>query len=354
MRSQLHKQHSTHHLFQTCKMKILPWILCQITRHPRSRVRAGMDFQWTNSMVHNLFRIYELIFWRREGIRREVSAIVGKGGKQYTFYHSWESLFAFCETCIKRFVSAPFKKIPVFNITIPIMWTTTGMPVISSPYLFAIAFVVKTDPDQNTGSRSTASLTIDGTGTNSVMVGFASGFNSSNCLSATFNSSSMTNIDSSTYSLGNQSYIFIILPSQTSASAVCTSSPSGRIDWGVAVYSGCNQSVTVDSHSNGTGLATSHFTHSTTVVASNCWLFASIRNDQTNVVTYDSQTHNMMGIQPFVTCVDSNTTVGTGSQAQGETTGIGATNWWFAMMSVAPASATATVNVSTLPFMGAG
>src|SRR5690349_16076088 len=69
---------------------ILPAILAILTNHPRYLPKI----EWANdSCVHNIFRLYELIFWRRVGIRAELSSYLKDGRTSY-YCHSWESVFA--------------------------------------------------------------------------------------------------------------------------------------------------------------------------------------------------------------------------------------------------------------------
>lgn len=47
---------------------LLPFLMVKITQHPRHRVVAGVDFEWSSqSWTHNIFRVWELLFWRRLG-----------------------------------------------------------------------------------------------------------------------------------------------------------------------------------------------------------------------------------------------------------------------------------------------
>lgn len=114
--------------------------MASLTRARRDKVVAGVDFQWSGkSWVHNIFRFYELIFWRRFGIRPELSSAHyhDKNGKQIVVYqfHTFEAVCAHIEAWIR----GAFKfQLPV-KIWIPHFSTTDGLPQAGLPFLFSIS-----------------------------------------------------------------------------------------------------------------------------------------------------------------------------------------------------------------------
>jgi hypothetical protein len=108
----------------------------------RRRVKAGIDFEWSKSLwTHNVFRVFELLFGAPIGIRASVTSFPdGKGGSlQYA--HTFEAAIALMEVELRR----RFKKLnPTtwfegVRIYVPQM-ATSGLPLPSSPWIFAIAF----------------------------------------------------------------------------------------------------------------------------------------------------------------------------------------------------------------------
>lgn len=118
---------------------VIPKILAVVTQHPRTKVVAGIDFEWSDKLwVHNIFRVYELVFWRRSGIRLGTSVSIDSTGNKIVRFYTWEDIFAHIEVTIRA--AFQFKKLAPFRILRP---AYAGMPnPFGVPYLFAIAFDV--------------------------------------------------------------------------------------------------------------------------------------------------------------------------------------------------------------------
>lgn len=109
--------------------KILPAIMVLFT----GKERYLPEIIWSNkSWVHNIFRFYELLFWRRYGIRPEISSIYDRRTITYRA-HTFEGICALFEQGIRG-----LKKFTIpIRIHIPILATPFGN-MFASPYLFAI------------------------------------------------------------------------------------------------------------------------------------------------------------------------------------------------------------------------
>jgi hypothetical protein len=119
-------------------MKFLAQIMAEITRHPRYKVVAGKNFEWSSKLwTHNLFRVYELIFWRRYGARAE-SSVFRKNGKVVTVCHTWEATIVHFEVYLRNFSKwrFPYR----VHVNAPILQTPQGIPVFVPQYLFAVAY----------------------------------------------------------------------------------------------------------------------------------------------------------------------------------------------------------------------
>jgi len=121
--------------------------------YKRVKVRVGVDFEWSNkSFTHNLFRLFEMIFGRKHGIRPEMSAhaSIDEKGIHVTYAcHTFEAVCALTEQYIREYI-ASWKFVP-FKVYIPILITPQGIPVFASPYLFAIAWVASGNTGNNEG-----------------------------------------------------------------------------------------------------------------------------------------------------------------------------------------------------------
>lgn len=265
-------------------MWILAQILTEITQAPRYRVRPGVDFEWSKkSWTHNIFRVYELIFWRRYGIRAEITSYL-RDGRSYHIARSWEGTFALFETYIRSLFSF---RVP-FKIWIPILYTPEGIPVPQSPYLFAIAFDAVTHSYTQASSTS-ASLSHTATGSNLLawchvnthQVGSAA------VTPVNYNGVGMTGLSAENPARDGfapndvSSWMFWLQNPSTGAQTInvtCASANSMDVD--CCTYTGCSQSSIPDAHSKTENTsATTSCVLTVTTVADQCWLVGCFRNE---------------------------------------------------------------------------
>ena len=140
--------------------KILPFLMMLATRTPRYLP----EIEWSDkSWTHNVFRLYELIFWRRQGIRAEMSmsAYQDWKGKTIVTYraHSFEAVFALAEQYVRGF----FKKFELVRIEIPQFAPVDGgLTLRPNPFMFAVAFDTSGEGLQAGSSTVTLSFTCTG------------------------------------------------------------------------------------------------------------------------------------------------------------------------------------------------
>jgi len=157
----------------------------------RYRPRPEKDFEWSSkSFTHNVFRVFEMLFGRKYGIRLESTCGVDGDGTYWVIVHTFEAAVAFTETAIRQFFTLPkFSLVKVYTPQLAF----AGVPT-SHPYLFAIAFdatasgtagaaVTVTYSHTCTGSNLT--LTVEGC-QNNILVATAS--------TCTYNAVSMTQV----------------------------------------------------------------------------------------------------------------------------------------------------------------
>lgn len=159
---------------------ILPKLLALITRHPREKVEH-LEFR-PNQWMSNLFRVWEYVFWRRQGIRIESSAYTD-GRNTYYQCHTWEATFSYIEQKIRESLSVKLVKtrrgykIKFFNdfsfelIKLPTLVASNGMPINTLPFGYVFAIALDTSGSNAVGGGN-SSVTISSytvTGSNTIM-----------------------------------------------------------------------------------------------------------------------------------------------------------------------------------------
>jgi hypothetical protein len=330
--------------------RLLPELIARITRQPRYKP----DVVWSDSSyTHNVFRFFELLFWRKFGIRPELSSRhYFDGSRWITEYkcHSFESVFALTETYIRQLFSAKVA-IPI-RVWIPLLQTPFG-PIPASPYLLAIAFDATALKTATSGVSSiTWSHTV--TGSNNILFGThsESAETSDKYVSFTYNGTGMTQVGTRGFCTGGGfgGMSLLINPSTGANNLVYTKSDTTtNMEGASASYSGAAQSGQPDSsNTDNSDSTTTNYSLSTTVVASNCWLILYTINNASAPTAGTGTTNRQTTSSGACALGDSNATVGTGSQALAETRNA---KWYGVIASFAPFVATTSTS-STLMMMG--
>lgn len=301
-------------------MRIFAQIIAYITRHPRE-IKHFADFQFPRDMwVHNLFRLYEIIFGRRAGIRLEMSAWADKNGNQGKFFYTWECLLSNTEAMIRRFFRE-FKFVPI-KILVP-AFSNTGF---RSPFLFAIAWQMENDNGGNTASLTVSAITV--ASTNTLVVSAATYLAASNnpITGVTFNTSeNLTQLINQFFNAGSritEDLWQIAAPSATTADVVISS--AGTNMYGNAdVYSGASTSGLITNTASNTGTGTAG-TCTLTGTASSSWAIGGHTTDNATPTSGTGWTvRTTHGWPPLG---DSNGTTGGGSFTMNSV--IGASSGW--------------------------
>lgn len=320
--------------------------MATITRHPRHRI----DVEWAEgSWTHNVFRAYEMVFGRRQGIKAEMSMYLRDGETLY-FCHSWESVFALSEQFIREALTFRVR-VPI-KIWIPMLTTPHGISMPASPYLFAIAV-------DNTGlpvlavSSSPATGAYTSTGSNLILMsgvlGGVSGTDTTTAVS--YNSAALTKINGlQTPSDRFAGYWYLIGPSTGSHTYSITF--TGSFATGVvATYSGAAQSGQPDASTTATATSTPTFSNALTPTANNCWVTAYVNNSNqptvagasTTIRKSDTSSSALADTNIAVSPVASTTLNFTNS-------GPSSASWAIVMASIAPFTAS-VANSNFLSFM---
>lgn len=144
------------------------------------------EFTW-HSLTHDIFRVYEFIFWRKKGIRRESISWVDEDGNWGYKAFTFEAKCAYFETAVR----SRFRQFASVRILVEeqIALSTIGIRI-PLGYSFAIAFDAYS---VSTGSASSNTCSHTATGSN----GWANshtylGTNAQTVTGVTYNSAAMT------------------------------------------------------------------------------------------------------------------------------------------------------------------
>lgn len=238
--------------------------MATFTRHPREIVVIGIDFEWTNLWSYNAFRMYEVVFGRKAGLRHESrTAYTYIDGELIVSYHfaTWESLVTHSEKMVRDY----FKtwKFDFRWVSLPQLAIIGGVPL-STTYRFSIAFVVVDHNNDNTATVSTVTITHSPAGSNIADVVFGI-FNSVSDLgmTATDNAVSMPVLDKIALGTARWVYTFFLNPT-TSGNIVVHTGSNAALAGVVMSYSGNVGGL--DNHTIVNGSAATTF--STTIVTS--------------------------------------------------------------------------------------
>jgi hypothetical protein len=273
------------------------------------------EIRWSDeSITYNAFRLYERIFWRRYGIRKECESWLNERGESVQVSYTYENAIVRREYALRAWFAKWKKILSSVRITVPVLVTPTGQRFFASPYVFAIAF------DAATGFTTMYSNTLAHTVTGSDPFLFSQdsgdGGTKPNPWNATWNTTqnmlNITSIDCDGNGSDRWSRIRTLgAPATGTHNIVSSGSSFDRL--GAMSYSGAQQTDSPDgSNFVITGAGAGNQTVTVTVTASNCWLagYSSYTNGTAGAgttargTTADNQR-----------MCDSGGTVGTGSQS---------------------------------------
>ena len=342
-------------------MFFLPQLLAKITG--RDRYLPGIVWS-DNSWTHNVFRLFELVFWKAYGpagvgdtIRREAASWITEDGIEGHAFYTFEAAVAHFETIVRQAIKS--LEMPKIRIYVPVM-ETAGMPFfIPAPtgYMFAIAR--DTTVNGSAGGVSTGpSWSHTCTGSNLILIVWAGTESSIGVSGITYNSAAMTQATVATqYTSEHFQYLYYKTGPSTGANTVqVTHASSTYSEGGYSIsYTGAASAGQPDataalSEASGTSGSTT-----ITVVAANCWVFGAGRMDNggtRSITNLTALSPNPMGDTANI-AGDSNGTVSTGALTVGvsSTVSDGPTGVW---MSIAPFVAAAATGGGTRELMGVG
>lgn len=321
----------------------------------REKITLHESFEWAPSLVYNLFRVYELMFGRRSGVRPEMSSMPDGQGGNIQAFHSWEAVLVHLELSFRALFT--FKIRLPYKVWVPILKTPQGMPVFASPYLFAIAWDSSVNAAETNNAGQPWSHTC--TGSNMILtvgnVGEAS--TTDPFTGTTYNGVAMTvgnGIGGGVSSVSRYYKMYYLTHPNAGASHTIQPavSPSQYNQGASTSFSGASQSAidnTATAQNTGSNPATS-----ITPVAANCWLVNYLGGDSGSWTSAAGAgtTERTNGSAPFA-MGDSNGTV-TGGSSHTMNWTVAANNWGSVIMSIAPSDTTIAVDTKASAAGGSG
>ncbi len=201
------------------------------------------------------------------------------------------------------------------------------------------------------GATSYTGPTVSGSDTFGIVY-VSGGTNITSAPTVTWDGVSMTCI-ATAFSSGHGAEIcYLVNPASAGTIALSFTGGASNITSSAASYSGVDQASPIDASATTTGTSTD-VTVDVTVVASNCWLAAG-ENWENNTITCGVGSTNRGGTNCYPG-MDSNGTVGTGTQALHATQGVSAA-FQIASFSFKPSAgaASSSRDARFLPLLGVG
>lgn len=315
-------------------MRILHKLMVDITRHPREIVTLGIDFEWSaKSWTHNIFRVYELIFGRRAGIRIEgVSDSEG-----FVYSYSWENLFAVYESLVRSLFT-----LPKFSIVYLPQLQLAGLTRDNvTPFRFAIAFDTSALSTETNNTGQSWSHTC--TGSNLILSAFdtAESTTTDPYTNMTYNSVAMT-VGNSKASTNRFLKAWYLISPATGANTVQPTLSSQFNQGASSSFTGVKQS-TIDNTASASGITGSSptFTIVPNTAGNTCWVTNAFTDDNGSTFTLSGGTKRQQGSAPMALGDSAGTVSSAGVTLTWTVSPSG--NWAGVIMSMAPV-ATVTVN----------
>jgi hypothetical protein len=328
-------------------MWLLAYILATLTQHNRQKMVLGVDFEWSSSLwVHNLFRVYELLFWRREGIRIETAA-----------NHTGQIAFTFEGQCalVETYLRSMLKRLKPRLVVIPQLQVAAyGAQFGLMPYRFAIAFDNAAAAGSPPKTATFTSLTLTTTGSN-ISVAHGGGMNATSTTSPTakFNSVASTTgtITQNTTSWG---FIFYNTGVAAGSSLVAEFDDSVSTEWAVNAVSLTGTTATPSSPGTAGAKATSTApsvsvttTQANSVICTAFWCTNGSAGTTTTGTGQTSRSTSQDADSGFSAAISTQTTTTAGAKTSGWT--IASALWIIAGVEI-QAGATASVNSGFFPW----
>ncbi len=332
--------------------RIFPTILATLTRHNRHRVD---NLKWGNLWTYNLFRVWEIVFWRRNGESNQIGDHIRREGAQLSRHYAdgreeivwqrfftWEALICYYEVeirlALKSFCLFLKKQFAFRIVPMPALATPFGAKV---PIGYSFAIAADTADTATTSGTPAVTRSYTVTGSNpAIYIATMGDVAADNQTGTTYAGTAAGKIDAQVNS-GRTCSQWYLSACATGANNMVVSGGSYAEICGISFSGVKDTGTTPDSH----GTSTSFGTVSTTVVASNCWLvsYCVSSGGGSNYTMSTGTIHLALSNEASG---DSGGTVGTGSQSLVYATG-SSTNWHAVILSIEPSPASGPANLKS-------
>lgn len=303
--------------------KVLPLIISLLTGSPRYLP----EIEWSsNSWTHNLFRVYELIFWRRKGLRVE-SYADSTGQYAMTLEASLAILEGQIRSWLKRFKIVPLK------VSVPILAPANGFHsrTVDFPYLFAIAVDATGTGGAGGNPSDTWAHTVSGTERGLIVLNGSRDFYAGS--SVTYNGDAMTFVigGTTTDNTGDINTIFkLIAPDTGTNNVVATEGGADTIGGCSISFTGADQVTLTGATGKNLTNPGSSTSYSLTTTRANSYTVESQLCQATGAITQDQSQTEIEDIAVAATrqragAYKAHTTVG--SKTLGWSTGASNAKW---------------------------
>lgn len=314
--------------------------MATITRHPRYRVQ-GLEFD-QNLVTANIFRLWELLFGRRHGVRPEASCFAFKDekGRQTVVrrFYTVEAIVVHIESLVRNLFKLPkfsFVEIPQFAFS--------GMdtPLIPPIFSFAIAWDSGSPNSSFSASATSVSYSITTSGSNRYLL-IGSKVTPA-IVSVVRSGDSVVLVDHAT-SGSRECYLhYVIAPVTSATNVVCTQSPTDQIGSGATSYTGVDQNAPEATNKvSQSATSGTDATLSITTITANAWAAGFIGTNN-NYISTDAGTNvriNGYGASARNFMVDSGVVASPASTPLGVTIDTDPGNTWgIILVSLKPVSA---------------
>jgi hypothetical protein len=247
---------------------ILPKLLAFITRHPRYIPNiVWSDKSWT----HNMFRVWEFVFGRKVGIRKEGFAWKDrKLGKTYQVSFTWENRLAVLEGSLRELFKFKlgFKFVPIPE------YAYAGFGVPQMPRIFRFAIAKDADAAGSHAINQGQNWNHTCTGSDLILFALINVYQGSNpTVSVTYNSASLTSaVNDTVGTLSDSVTILYKYAPSTGTNSVAMSFTGGTNRWNDPFsisYSGAQQSGNLSTYSASSKTSSTTNSFSITPPASN-------------------------------------------------------------------------------------
>lgn len=360
-------------------IRLLPQLMANITGYPREKVD---NLQWSReSIVYNIVRLWELICWRRKGIRAETSASVyGTNTPACAFcnnirkvltlspihdskltyvyaFHTWEAVFMAIEHAIKQLFTFDLFALSRIRLFVPQL--AGGYPLAASPYLFAIAI---DNTGQETTSTSASALTIASmvvSGSNNIIFLGATASDTNKPTGATYNAVSAVKQDEADFAGCCSKSIFYLTGNNGTHDAVVNWSGNHAARMVVTSYSGALQASPIEAVAGPTVAAATSVSQAVTTITDNALVVAICGRDGTtgtmgNGTGTNLRIANATGVDTTVGLADATSLKTPAGSVTLQCVTNSSAHSGIYVMSLAPAAGAATVQPSRRMRLGLG